>query len=242
MTARALSPPPGTFVATRDAAHRLAVYVISPARRRATGRIGLRASPGGFTTPSFGDGERVRLEIDRLVRERGGESAWAPVTTLTDAAAFVLDGPPDAEWAEGFDVPPLGDPDAPLPIDPSAGALLGAWYAFAFDLLGTLREELAADDPGEIQLWPEHFDAAFDAAPGRGGGGRITFGASPGDATSDEPYLYVLPPGPVERDEVWNAEGFTGAVLALSDFVDAADQRAAALGFLRSRRSAIPPS
>ena len=54
MNSTPLSPPPATFAVTRGAAHRLAVYVISPARRRATGRIGLRAHPGGFATPPFG--------------------------------------------------------------------------------------------------------------------------------------------------------------------------------------------
>ena len=97
-----------------------------------------------------------------------------------------------------------------------------------------MRDE-AGGDASEIQLWPEHFDAAVDAP---GGGGRITFGASPGDATSDEPYLYVLPPGPVEAGETWNATGFTGAALPLSEFVDAPDQRAAAIAFLRTRRDA----
>ena len=131
-----------------------------------------------------------------------------------------------------------GDPDAPLGIDPAAGALLGAWYGFAFEVLGALRDELAADAPNEVQLWPEHFDAAFDADRA---GGRITFGVSPGDATSDEPYLYVLPPGPVARGDVWNAEGFDGAVLRLSGFVEAPDQRAAALSFFRGRREATAP-
>ena len=236
MTENPLSPPPATFAATRDAAHRLAVYVVSPARRRVTGRIGLRASPGGYTTPPFGDDERVRLEVDRLVRERAGTAESIPVTTLSAAAAFVLGGPPDVESAEGFDVPPPGNPDAPLPLDPAAATLLGAWYGFAFDVLGALRSEAADADPSEIQLWPEHFDAALDAVAGEG---RATFGASPGDATSDEPYLYVLPPGPVERGETWNAESFSGAVLPLSGFVHEADQRAAALAFLRGRRAAI---
>jgi hypothetical protein len=71
------------------------------------------------------------------------------------------------------------------------------------------------------------------------GDGRITFGASPGDRTSDEPYLYVLPPGPVDPSETWNARGFTGAALPFSDFAGAGDQRAAALAFLRSRRDAV---
>ena len=186
MTTQPLHRPPAGFAAGRDAAHRLAVYVISPARRRATERIGLRASPGGFTTPPYGDDERVRLDVDRIVRERAGSVDSLPVTTLNAAAAFVLGGPPDTEWAEGFDVPPLGDPDEPLALDAASGAFLGAWYGFAFDVLGVLREETAANDPNEIQLWPEHFDAAFDADAA---GGRITFGASPGDVTSDEPYL-----------------------------------------------------
>ncbi len=236
MTTQPLSTPPAGFAAGRDAAHRLAVYVISPARRRVTERIGLRASPGGFTTPPYGGDERVRLDADRIVRERSGAADSRPVTTLTAAADFVLGGAPDVEWAQGFDVPPLGDPDEPLALDPASGAFLGAWFGFAFDVLGELHEEMAANDPNEIQLWPEHFDAAFDADAA---GGRITFGASPGDVTSDEPYLYVLPPVAVPRGEVWNAAGFAGAVLPLSGFVDAADQRAAALVFMRGRHAAV---
>lgn len=238
MTTHTLVPPTAAFASTRDAAHRLAVYVISPARRRVTGRIGLRAAPGGFTTPPFGDrAERVRLDLDRLVVEGPGGERSAPVGTLAEAAAFVLGGPPDADWAAGLDVPGLGDPDARLALDPASSALLAAWYGFAFDVLGEMRDELAGDEPSEIQLWPEHFDAAFDAAAGAG---RATFGASPGDAASGgAPYLYVLPPGPVERDETWNAEAFPGAVLPLSGFVAQADQRGAALGFFRSRRAVI---
>ena len=210
----------------------------TPARRRATGRIGLRAHPGGFATPPFGDDERVRLEVDRLVHERAGTARTAPATTLAGAAEFVLGGPPDADWATELDVPPLGDPDAPLALDPVAAALLGAWFTFAFGTLGVLRGELAGDEPSEVQLWPEHFDAAFEAVAGAG---RVTFGASPGDATSAEPYLYVLPPGPVARDEVWNAVAFAGATLPLSGFVGEADQHAAALAFYRDRRGAISP-
>ena len=45
MTHLTLTCPTAAFAATRGSAHRLAVYVVSPARRRATGRIGLRAAP-----------------------------------------------------------------------------------------------------------------------------------------------------------------------------------------------------
>lgn len=46
MSDHRLASPLPTFADTRLAAHRLAVYVVSPARRRATGRIGLRAGEG----------------------------------------------------------------------------------------------------------------------------------------------------------------------------------------------------
>ena len=235
MTHLTLTRPTAAFAATRLSAHRLAVYVVSPARRRATGRIGLRAASSGvLATPPFGDGEVVRIEDDRIVRERRGRLREAPVTTLGAAAAVVLGTPPDVAYAEGFDVPPPGDPHAPLAWDPGSARLLGDWYRFAWDVLGELRAE-AGDGASDIQLWPEHFDAAFDAPAGDG---RATFGASPGDRTSQEPYLYVLPPGPVARDDVWDAEGFPGAALPLSALLAAPDGRAAALAFLRSRRAA----
>lgn len=230
-----LSTPGAAFAATRLAAHRLAAYVISPARRRATERIGLRAGEGVYVTPPFGpDATTVALHPDAVVVTAGGTERREPVTSLAGAAAFVLGGPPDLEWARTFDVPEPGDVDAPLALDRAAAALLGAWFRFGFDILTEMAGD-AGPAASDVQLWPEHFDAAVDVPHG---GGRMTFGASPGDHTSDEPYLYVLPPGPVAPGPLWNAEGFTGAVLRLSEFLDAADQRAAALAFLRGRRDA----
>ena len=71
-----LAPLPPAFQDTRLALHRLAQDLISPAREKETGRIGLRATPGGFGTPFFGEGEDVRVRVDggELVREsREGE-------------------------------------------------------------------------------------------------------------------------------------------------------------------------
>lgn len=230
-----LSTPGADFPVTRLAAHRLAAYVVSPARRRATSRIGLRAGAGVFITPPYGpDAETVALHPGELVVAAGGAERREPVTTLAAAAAFVLGGPPDLEWAREFDVPEAGDVDAPLALEPAAAELLGAWFRFGFDVLAALAAD-AGPEASDIQLWPEHFDAALDVPHGAG---RMTFGASPGDHTSDEPYLYVLPSGPVEPGPVWNAVGFSGAVLRLSEFVDAPDQRTAALAFLRGRRDA----
>jgi hypothetical protein len=63
-----------TFAQTRDALHRIAEEVVSPARVKATGNeIALEATPGGFGTPPFPDGGQVRVEGTELVfRDTGG--------------------------------------------------------------------------------------------------------------------------------------------------------------------------
>ena len=154
----------------------------------------------------------------------------------------MLGGPPDIASAEGFDVPPAGDPDAALAIDPASAALLADWFGFAHSVLEELRADPALADTSRVQIWPEHFDAAVDGVVGRAG--RAIFGASPGDGAVAEPYLYVLPPDPraVAPGELWNAESFPGAILPLSGFAGADDQRAAALAFLRGRRDALEVS
>ena len=77
---------PPAYNDTRLAFHRLAVYVISPARQRANGKMALRWTLGGIGTPFFGADEQVRIRGTDLVRQRG-EQAWAePITTLDKAA------------------------------------------------------------------------------------------------------------------------------------------------------------
>ena len=250
---RRLPGAPPNLVATRLALHRLAVYVISPARRQVNTKIALRFTQGGFGTPFFRrtipgpwtmDHQQVRVAGDLLVHQVGGSSSGSAsaaagrITTLTHAAAMILEGPPDVEWAKGFDVPPLGDPDEDLGVDPEAAAFLGDWYGFAWSVLEELRSDAASTDAGRVQLWPEHFDAAFDCLPQDR---RVTFGSSPGDATVPEPYLYVLPWHPDEGagGDVWNATSFRGAILPFSELVDAADQRQSALAFCRVRRELL---
>src|SRR5207253_7246499 len=131
---------------------------------------------GGIGTPFFGDDEQVRVEGADLVHQRG-QQAWAePITSLDKTAAFVLDGPPDGEWAAAFDVPAMGATDGELPLDGDAVRFLSDWYGFAWSVLEELRADPQSVDPDRVQLWPEHFDAAFDSAAGEG---RVTFGASP---------------------------------------------------------------
>jgi hypothetical protein len=233
---RRLGPVPPGFAATRLALHRLAVYVLSPARRRANGKIALRWTLDGMGTPFYGADEQVRLEGTTLVRQRGGEASAEPLVSLAQAARFVLSGPPDLEWARPFDVPPPGDAEEALAVDPVAAAFLGDWYGFAWSVLEELRAERESVDPSRVQLWPEHFDAAFDCLPLDR---RATFGASPGDSSVVEPYLYVLPSAEVPRGDLWNACSFKGAVLPFGELVGAGDQGAAALGFLRTHRDVL---
>jgi hypothetical protein len=235
---RRLSHPPARFPDTRLALHRVAVYVVSPARRHANGKIALRWTCGGIGTPFFGGEEQVRVVGTNLVRQQADRARVEPVTTLAAAAAHVLAGPPDVAWTEGFDVPSAGDPEEQLRVDPEAASFLGDWFGFAWSVLEDVRADPESIETSRVQLWPEHFDAAFDCLPGDR---RATFGASPGDASIEQPYLYVLPADvdSAPASDVWNSDTFRGALLPLNRLVDTPDQRGAALAFFRRCRDAL---
>ncbi|HKF00416.1 MAG TPA: hypothetical protein VKG45_15980 [Actinomycetes bacterium] len=235
---RRLPALPAAYPSTRLAVHRLVVYVVSPARQRANGRMALRFTYGGLGTPFFGADEQVRVAGDRLVHQRGDQAVAERISTLARAADVVLDGPPDLAWAQGFDVPEAGDLDGQLPVDPAAAAFLGDWTGFAWSVLEQVRADAESAQPSRTQLWAEHFDAAFDCLPPER---RVTLGASPGDADHDEPYLYVLPHDfdPAPAGAFWNADTFRGAILRFGDLAGEADQRAAACAFLREGRDLL---
>lgn len=226
---RRLEPAPAGYGDTRESLRRLGTYVLAPARKAANGKIGLRFVAGGFGTPFFGADEQLRVEGAHIVRQLG-DQAWAePITTLEAAASFAgVDLSEDP--GVGHDLPGLGDPSSPLPVDPAASAAVGAWFGFTASVLEQFRSEVRASggEVSRVQLWPEHFDLAFDD-------GVVNFGGSPGDSWSAEPYLYV---GPWSRDGLtgafWNAP--FGAALPASALLAAPDQRAAALTFLRDGR------
>jgi len=232
-----LGAAPPTLVETRLALHRLAFYVVAPARKRVNTKFGLRWTLGGFGTPFFGADEQVRVADGLVIVQRGDSAGAEPISTLADAAAFVLDGPPEIAWGAEFDVADAGDVDAPLAVDPDAAAFLGAWYGFGWSVLEELRKDPESVDAGRVQLWPEHFDAGLECLAGER---RSGFGASPGDSGCAEPYLYVTPPRVAAvTGDLWNATTFRGAILPLHELVDADDQRAAALDFFRVRRTAL---
>lgn len=156
-----------------------------------------------------------------LIDQRGDVAHATPITTLAAAAAF-LGSEIDPTTAAEHDSPDLGDTEAPLAVDRSASTFLGGWFGMGFAALENLRADPASVDPGRPQLWPGHFDPAIEAGDDDH---RASYGASPGDASIPEPYLYVSVWWPdrvgladLDGDPFWNATGFTGRVLPLSAF------------------------
>jgi hypothetical protein len=216
---------PAAFAATRESLHALACYVIAPARKERTGRIGLRPTGEGFATPPFDDGSRIAVRGNRLGVEPGDAIA---ITTLRAAAPF-LDVELSPDPGVGSDLPPF-EPDAPLDVDVDASLALGRWYALGQSVLDQLRDHLGKTSAtiSEAQLWPEHFDlaVAIELTGGRG----VNVGFSPGDRFSDEPYAYV---GPYDmtglEGDYWNAR--FGAYLPYSA-MDEDDPADSALAFI----------
>jgi hypothetical protein len=215
-----LGPVAGTVIdeRTRQEARRVCTHVIARERHGRTGRIGLAWTGTGVGT------DAVELRAGGL--HRAADGADLPLTTLGAAAAFAgVDlGTP---FGVGSDTPAVGDPDARLGLDPAGLAGLLGFYERAWRVLG------AVADGAPITLWPEHFDAAFVWRE------RANVGASPGDATSPVPYVYVGPWGP-ERPgpaSAWNAP--FGALLP------AAAPEAELVAFVRDRLALLaaqPPA
>jgi hypothetical protein len=127
----------------------------------------------------------------------------------------------------------------PLPgVEIAAATALGDFYGLACSALEQLRADEGDGGPSLVQLWPEHFDIAVDLGS-ESDGQRATYGASPGDKDHPEPYLYVLPWKEGISGTLWNATGFEGAELGYPELIAAADQRRAALEFMRERCSAL---
>lgn len=85
-----LAPLPPGFAETRLELHRLAGEVLKPARERVNGRFGLRALPGGFGTPPFGDVMQLHVDGTELVARDGSEVRREPVEHVDPDAAAAL--------------------------------------------------------------------------------------------------------------------------------------------------------
>lgn len=241
-----LVPLSASFPATRLALHRVAAYVVSPSRRRAMGRMGLRATPGGFGTPAFfGPDGMTRVDVDGVDLAVHSDAGLVrePLTTLADAG--ILAGvDPDTAWAANLDIPDAGDLNAPLAIDADDAAALAAWFAFGWGILEGLSMDSDSDEASEPQLWPEHFDPAIEI--GDPETNRASYGFSPGDVTKDAsagpeplPYLYVAPwfNDKAPASPYWSGDG--PAVLRHAELIAEPDPTAAARAFLVEGRSLL---
>jgi len=227
-----LKPLPATFAATRDALHSVAEELVAPARKPHN-EIALRQTPGGFGTPAFEFEARrmqVRVEGTTLVLERDGQADRAELRSLAAGGALL-----------GDELLPDGvpDDDSPLALDGEAAERLADFYALAADVLEQLKSGMPRDaEPSDTNLWPEHFDVAFEAGS-EAAGRRANYGASPGDGDHAGPYLYVGPWTATPQGELWNATAFNGAELGYEELSAADDPAATALDFLRSRSDAL---
>ena len=82
-----MDPLPPDFATTRRALHRIAEERVMPPRRDVTGRIDLRATPGGFGTPVFDGDREVRTDGAALVVTGRGSEAREPLDGVDDGAA-----------------------------------------------------------------------------------------------------------------------------------------------------------
>lgn len=222
---------PDLYEETRESLHQIAFFALSPARHEAVGRMGLTATENGFGTPEF-DGKVARIEGTQLVFENDGNIATQEITTIRAAAEFFGSGYKTV-WFDSFHDPlKAADPDAALAIDEASSLLIGHWFGFGFSALEQLRTRGTSDDDvSEVQMWPEHFDAATELG-NSDDGLRASYGASPGDSGSKEPYLYVAPWSEIDKsDPYWNAEHFGGSTLGYAELGAAADPLEAALEF-----------
>ncbi len=227
-----LAPLPAAFVRTREALHRVAEEIVAPARKPHN-EIALTPTPGGFGTPPFSHDGRalvVRVDDGEIVVADDGAERRQTLSSIAAAAAFV-----------GADLFPDGAPSdaSPLEVDPESARVLGELYAFATAALEALRDTTApADRSSDINLWPEHFDVAFESGP-EALGRRATYGVSPGDEHHPEPYVYVAPWQDQGGGELWAATGFTGAELAYAELVGAPDPERLAADFFTVHREAL---
>lgn len=220
---------PGSFAETRDELHQLAFYALSPARYKETGRMGLRHHPRGYGTPRF-EGKVARVEADLLVFESEAGVATQQITTVRAAAEF-FGNEYVAVWFTDFGDPlPAADPDRKLEVDPDSTDALGVLLGFGWAVLEDLQSHAdTGDDVSDIQLWPEHFDAATELGdPDRGQ--RASYGISPGDHAHTEPYAYVAAWSEIDRgNDYWNDSAFNGASIPYPHLV--ADGHEGALAF-----------
>ena len=170
-----MEPLPPTFAATRDGLHRLACYVMAPARMARTGRIGLRpratASARRRSTTARASSCAARSSSSAPGPRRSRHCATAPPSSGIELSA---------DPGVGDDLPPF-EPDADLAVDAAASRRPRRVVRVRRRRTGAppCRRRGGRARP---ELWPEHFDLAVVVT--MPGGAGVNVGFSPGDAYS----------------------------------------------------------
>jgi hypothetical protein len=123
--------------------------------------------------------------------------------------------------------------------DPAHARAYQQALSLAGHVLQTHKEKLSGET-GPVQLWPHHFDLAFEwfgtrTVPFEEEGktveypSQINFGFSPGDSGHPTPYFYSNPwpfeksleTLPLPKGASWNTEGWEGSLLSYETLVTA---------------------
>ncbi len=218
---------------------------VAPKRYAANGKLGLRYTHRGFGTPFFqspdGADEQVRVENDLLVHQIADTVSTEAITTVGDAARFLGLEYRDV-WFDDFHDPldPIG-PDTALTVEPQVADAIGAWFGFATHVLERARRTPGATEVSRVQLWPEHYDPAFEMGSSEDDA-RASYGASAGDSVHPEPYLYIAAWGSIDRsDPFWNDTTFNGASLAYRALVESDDPYKTAVAFMHEGHRKLSP-
>ena len=242
--------------ATRDALHAYARVIgawaaSSRKRRKHWWHASLRPSLRGVTTGFVNGDVGYELELDFV-------NSAVQVRTANDTRSIPLSGQSAAALGDDVFVTLSA-----AGVDPRLAAgekvLTDAAYgdysaAVAVDLLGALSSVAGAledfragirEETSPIQVWPHHFDlsmvwlpgpkiAEYDPADEEKSDKQMNFGFVFGDATIDEPYLYVtayplpaaLPSHPLPEGTRWQSDGFQGAILLYKNLIVTDDPHA----------------
>ena len=186
------------FTATRVSLHAVAELLLAGPQHATSGKIALRALPGGFGTTLAPD---VRVSgTDLLAGDR----------------SVSIHGRTAHELGEELGIPPIGlgevysdgsgiGVEQRLRVDATAAERIARAYAVGDQALRAIAATPI--------LWPEHFDIGITLDTE-----RVNLGVSPGDALLGTPYMYVGPWEPPPADAFWNQP--FGAARELADDVD----------------------
>jgi hypothetical protein len=186
------------FAVTRRSLHGIAELVLAGPQHQVSGRIRLRATPGGFGTVFEPD---LRIDGVHLVT---GERRL-PLNGMTYAALAAEAGVEARALTEVYSDGPGIAPDEVITVEADAAALVANAFALGQEALTRLLPQ------EEIVLWPEHFDLAVSSD-------KVNYGVSAGDSHSAEPYAYVGP-WTVPEGDFWNTS--FGAARPVKELGDA---------------------